>query len=519
MKKWMPFFCVLFVLFCSIAFADNHQALKRKRVFQAFCAKGKMESAFIYQQGSCTDGEHCYLLKSNADDSACSLWRVNMADWATESCSFSLPCGDGNDITYVPSKCALLIVSTSSPIAWWADPETLEITAEQPLPMPLNSISWCEEKGLYAAISCYSDDIVLMDADLRVLSTYAGPLCYYGCLTGMDCDARHLYLPCQDASGTVSGLVLYDWDGQYEETVLIPSVQVPESMFLADGFCYLAYCNNDTSIYRCEFYESEQNRTYSWEHEVLPLSAINSTDRFTVTLKQKLNLPPTEDLPDYKVQQGGAADSNIAYLTRENQVIYTCSIWKFDLKTWELLGLKTEVPIDHGNDLEYNPVTNELIAAHYRPGYNKLTFIDPDSLEVKRVLELPRQMYSVAYAPGRDQYAIGIADTYDFFITDGNFNEILSFHGKDTGLITQGIDCDENYIYCPMNRLDETLVVILVYDWEGNYVNTLTVNIQAEVENMFQSGDDWYLSFFNGGSMVCQAYLQEGTPRNDYEWE
>ncbi|MCQ2453390.1 MAG: hypothetical protein MJ136_02260 [Clostridia bacterium] len=259
----------------------------------------------------------------------------------------------------------------------------------------------------------------------------------------------------------------------------------------------------------------------AFAEEKLPLSAVNADDTFTVYLKQKYHVIAADgaDKYLYRVQQGSCTDGRYYYIIKENQKVHDCSVWKLDLETWEPVDIAFSLPLGHGNDMTYNPVTNELLAVHYKPERNRITRLDPDTLQVLGTLEMPYESFCIGYCRERDQYIIGVADTYQFYITDSEFH-VLSYHyGLDTGLITQGVDCDENYIYFPMNSKDKKTVVILVYDWDGNYVNTLKLGIFREIESMSHDGDTWYIAFNDFGSWVYTATMTEKEGKTVYPWE
>jgi hypothetical protein len=61
-----------------------------------------------------------------------------------------------------------------------------------------------------------------------------------------------------------------------------------------------------------------------------------------------------------------------------------------------------------------------------------------------------------------------------------------------TAYITQGIACDDNYIYCVLDKPD----VIVVYDWFGCFVTKIDLSnvVDYEPENISIVGDSIYVT-------------------------
>lgn len=142
-----------------------------------------------------------------------------------------------------------------------------------------------------------------------------------------------------------------------------------------------------------------------------------------------------------------------------------------------------------------------------KPHYNTLTFIDPDTLTIIETKKLTADMYAIAYNPASDRYVIGLSGSWNFMITDGDFNVQHLCFGKDTGLVKQGVECDDSYIYFPQCKSDNSVNQLVVYDWEGNYVNTIRVSAYQEIESMFHNENGTYIAFNASGSSIYEAKL------------
>ena len=144
----------------------------------------------------------------------------------------------------------------------------------------------------------------------------------------------------------------------------------------------------------------------SLAEETIKLTDVTAEGTYLAKLT-RLSRMCSEGLKDhYKVQQGSATDGTYAYFVLESQIDYKGSLWKCDLNTWEVLDVKYGLEIDHGNDMTYNPNTNQLIVVNNKPRYNTITFIDPQTLEITGTKQLAVNMFSIAYNETRDQYVV-----------------------------------------------------------------------------------------------------------------
>ena len=125
----------------------------------------------------------------------------------------------------------------------------------------------------------------------------------------------------------------------------------------------------------------------------------------------------------YYVQQGACTDGEFGYCLLESRVDNACAMFKLDLNTWEILEVKYNIPVEHGNGMAYNPKTNQFVVAHCKPTTNRLSFLDHDTYEVVGTLDLPFDFLSVGYDAVNDRYVMGHKDGRTFSILDAEFNE------------------------------------------------------------------------------------------------
>lgn len=245
-----------------------------------------------------------------------------------------------------------------------------------------------------------------------------------------------------------------------------------------------------------------------------PFSEIVSGENYQISLEQVLRLSPDEgeSTIDYKVQQGCCTDGTYAYFVLENQVIHDCCLIKVRLSDWTEVDRKYGMDLDHGNDLTYNANRGQIIAVHNGAKSDTISFIDPETLEVVETKKLPMNLYCMAYCAEKDQYVVGLSAAYHYVVLDGEFNPVNFLLGVDTGFVRQGVECDENYVYFPQWEKATSINQIMVYDWEGNHVNTVKVNEHQEIESMFHINGETYMAFYETGErggFVYRADLEK----------
>ena len=90
-------------------------------------------------------------------------------------------------------------------------------------------------------------------------------------------------------------------------------------------------------------------------------------------------------------------------------------------------------------------------------------------------------------------------------MTDGDYKVKLSAGRTDsTGYTAQGMGSDDSYVYFPMSGSRDN--VLVVYDWEGKHVTTLTVPVSLESESMFYAAGRYYVAFYAGSKAGASIF-------------
>ncbi len=194
--------------------------------------------------------------------------------------------------------------------------------------------------------------------------------------------------------------------------------------------------------------------------------------------------------------EGGCTDGTYVYETIIDPNAEDGSvpgrILKISIAENKAVGISEELSIDHANDITYNSKTRELIVCNNKPNYTTLTFVDPDSLQVKYTKQITSAVYSLVYVGASDFYYAGISRTFNVVELDADFNVKGSFNMIDNGYTRQTLDTDGEYIYAVYYKQN----CIYKYDVNGTFLGRCDLPVtDNEAENIFFLNGDMYVSY------------------------
>ena len=254
----------------------------------------------------------------------------------------------------------------------------------------------------------------------------------------------------------------------------------------------------------------------------------NAEDKFfekAELLQIKSHIEKDAGMGEYATVQGACTDGKFAYFAVQE---YSTVILKYDMANWKLKKKATVPNLGHANDMAYNTKEKRLIVANNYAGSDILTILDPEKLEATGTVEVRRaktaqeklqnpsdtktykvlNVYSIAYQEAQNRYIVGLSGSYNFAVLDEKFNVIKQYRGVNTGYTRQGCDCDDKYIYFIQSGTDN---IVILYDYEGKYVKTVTLDHNHEAENIFHVDKDFYLTLHYYGNSVQRAGFSEKT--------
>ena len=210
----------------------------------------------------------------------------------------------------------------------------------------------------------------------------------------------------------------------------------------------------------------------------------------------------TFNVPDKDIRacQGGCIANGYyyqGYIWRDkgdestNKVI----IVKYDFEKKTKVAQSEILSLNHCNDLTYNAELNLIAIINHGPNANLITFLDPDTLEIVRTQRINAHIYSLTYNYERDRYMTGLSGGQDLRSWFGDFSydvkaKRIPATPKTVNYTTQGICSDENFVYCVLwdskgYGTPKFQNVITVYDWYGNFVGIININVtKLEPENI-----------------------------------
>ncbi|MBE6568610.1 MAG: hypothetical protein E7658_00135 [Ruminococcaceae bacterium] len=236
------------------------------------------------------------------------------------------------------------------------------------------------------------------------------------------------------------------------------------------------------------------------------------TDNCTPLLSVK---KPEESI---KTPQGGYCDKEYYYQIfiqkdfASNEENNIDRIVKTEIATGRVVMTSPPLALNHANDMTYNARIDKFIVCHNNPNRHLISFLDPETLTVTDTLSLPCLIFSIDYNEDRNMYVVGLAGGQSFRFLDKNFrfaDDTVHLPTEITkGYITQGVGCDNRYIYFVLFRQN----VITVYDWDGNFVTVFDAHVNGhEPENISIADGTVYVGSGGGdGSILWEILPPEG---------
>ena len=220
--------------------------------------------------------------------------------------------------------------------------------------------------------------------------------------------------------------------------------------------------------------------------------------------------------------QGGCSDGEYFYVLLTNpgdgakgdKNADETRVIKIDPKTLTVVKEGPIISVAHSNDLTYDSKRNKLIVPWCSVDNTKVSFIDPETLKVtssSSVSGSAEGIFALAYNEAENNFISaesGYAKNgYGMYVFDDRLRFEERFDGVSLGYISQGIFCDSKYIYYAMSPNStlsglKTQNVINVFDWDGKYVCTLTIDLPYEIEHVFWYDNSFWAGFNSSGTAV-----------------
>ncbi len=205
------------------------------------------------------------------------------------------------------------------------------------------------------------------------------------------------------------------------------------------------------------------------------------------------------------ISQGGYTDGTYHYQlhiqkdTASNEENNVVRLIKYDIAAETIVKISDPLPLNHANDLTYNPKRGVFVAVHNNPHREWVSFIDPETLTITETVTLDFKIFSLDYNESRDQYVAGVAGGQTFRFLNADLKPVSDTvydpTPLTTGYVTQGVACDDSFIYFVLWREN----VITVYDWDGQFVTLISLKtITDEPENISVVDGEIYIGVGTG---------------------
>lgn len=209
----------------------------------------------------------------------------------------------------------------------------------------------------------------------------------------------------------------------------------------------------------------------------------------------------------FTAAQGSATDGEYAYVIMKDSsgTREVDRVVKIDMATWEVVLESETMPLDHANDMTYDPVKKQLVVTNMYD--NLISIINPEDLTLIEQKKLSHGTYGTGYIEATNQYAfLGYGSVGGLVITDADFGVIRSSPlASAPNYIGQGMDADAKYAYVPLSPgTGKSDNIIQIYDIAtGEYLGIATLETTMESESIFHYGNDYYIHFNNSGSKIA----------------
>lgn len=233
-----------------------------------------------------------------------------------------------------------------------------------------------------------------------------------------------------------------------------------------------------------------------------PADLINGKEQFRLQTELIGTIPRMDG---FRILQGGCVTEKRAWFAMVSDEDFSdwekskCYILCYDTKTMQEIARSEVLMLGHANDITYLPQTNELYVVNCY--MRQISVLDADTLTLKEVKKTDNTFKF-------DLYAIDYNQKKDCFVTamnqaamvhyDRDLKLIGSALPQATKLVTQGICCDDRYVYHVLYAADpdapENENIILVLDWAGKEIARIPVGLEGiEPENISLLGDTFYI--------------------------
>jgi hypothetical protein len=215
----------------------------------------------------------------------------------------------------------------------------------------------------------------------------------------------------------------------------------------------------------------------------------------------------------FTASQGIATDGKYVYTVLKKKLSGSevDRIVKIDMETWTEVKQSEELPLDHANDMTYDPIRKQLVVVNMVDSL--ITLVETENLTVVETKKLSFGTWGTGYISSLDRFAFLAYGTPSGLVTtDREFNPITAAPlNSAPEYVGQGMDADDNFAYVPLSpNAGKSKNIIQIYDIAtGEYKCDVAVMTKMESESIFHVGNKFYIQFNAKGATICTLEFYE----------
>ena len=224
----------------------------------------KKDTRCYIGQGATSDGDSFYIINKNSSDNQSILYKYDMETCKLKASSDVINTGHSNDLTYNPYS-NIIVVShgiKQGNILTLVDACSLSVISDITTSVWSSSVAFNTQKKIYA-FSEGGTTLHFTDDKFNLIESFTRSDRTGHTSQGMGSDDCFIYFPMSGSKDNI--IVVYDWNGSYVTTLVVPTKRESETLFYSAGEYYLNFNHSGSELYRLVpiLFYSYQGRLYN----------------------------------------------------------------------------------------------------------------------------------------------------------------------------------------------------------------------------------------------------------------
>ena len=217
----------------------------------------------------------------------------------------------------------------------------------------------------------------------------------------------------------------------------------------------------------------------------------------------------------YDTFQGSCSSGKYNYYVLYNRVKQKCKIIKVKSSNRKVVKVSKALPLDHGNDITYDPIRKRIVCVHYGNHPRRLSIVDPKKLTIRKSVDVTvpiglygasdqfiksiKGMTGIGYDAAADEYIVSIKGARHYMALSPSFEplRIIKVPEHDP-YMKQGMTVKAGFIIRSFSAYNRTYNqnILFIYDVAGNYVKSVKLGRGYEIESIFFIGKKLYANTY-----------------------